>query len=121
MKKCSHESPTYLYQSHTLLLIHYVCIILAVFLSVGDDMARHSGKMFTTKDKDNDNSVDNCEELAKGAWWYDGCKDSNLNRFHHTGFLERISSHRKPTGISWYRWKGHKHSLKSTTMKIRRA
>ena len=79
-------------------------------------MARHSGKMFTTKDKDNDNSNANCAEYAIGAWWYDGCKDSNLNGFYHT---ENPTTNN--TGISWYRWKGHKHSLKSTTMKIRRA
>ena len=79
-------------------------------------MARHSGKMFTTKDKDNDNSASNCAEYAIGAWWYDMCKDSNLNGVYHT----RNPTTNK-TGITWMRWKGHYHSLKSTTMKIRRA
>ena len=79
-------------------------------------MARHSGKMFTTKDKDNDETAGNCAEVVHGAWWYDYCKDSNLNGFYHT---ENPTIDR--TGIIWYRWKGQYHSLKSTTMKIRRA
>ena len=79
-------------------------------------MVRHSGKMFSTKDKDNDNSVGNCAEFKQGAWWYDNCNDSNLNGFYHT---DNPTTNR--TGISWRRWKGHNHSLKSTTMKIRRA
>ena len=79
-------------------------------------MTRHSGKMFTTKDKDNDNANSSCAEFVHGAWWYDACNDSNLNGFYHT---ENPTSDK--TGITWGGWKGHFHSLKSTTMKIRRA
>ena len=72
--------------------------------------------MFTTKDKDNDNASRNCAEFRHGAWWYDDCNDSNLNGFYYT---ENPRSDK--TGISWNDWKGPYYSLKSTTMKIRRA
>ena len=78
-------------------------------------MARQSGKMFSTEDRDNDKSSVNCAEEFKGAWLHNDCADSNLNGFYHT---ENPTVER--TGIFWKRWKERYHSLKATTMKIKR-
>ena len=80
-------------------------------------MGGSSGRNFTTVDRDNDRSpAVNCAEFRKGAWWYDICmNDANLNGFYHT---------QNPlvnwNGITWMRWKGNNHSLKSTEMKMKR-
>jgi hypothetical protein len=38
---------------------------------------------FSTKDKDQDKYKDNCASLYKGAWWYKGCRHSDLNTFNN--------------------------------------
>ena len=69
---------------------------------------------FTTKDQDNDSWVRNCAVVFKGAWWYFGCHQSNLNGFYHHG---KHSSY--ADGVNWYHWKGHYYSVKRAEMKIR--
>ncbi|KAK1801057.1 hypothetical protein P4O66_022761 [Electrophorus voltai] len=69
---------------------------------------------FTTKDKDNDHSENNCASFYHGAWWYRNCHTSNLNgqylRGQHTSYAD---------GIEWSSWTGWQYSLKFTEMKIR--
>lgn len=69
---------------------------------------------FTTKDRDNDHSENNCASFYHGAWWYRNCHTSNLNgqylRGQHTSYAD---------GIEWSSWTGWQYSLKFSEMKIR--
>jgi len=52
--------------------------------NAGDAFSSHSGKMFTTHDRDNDpwtNSAhnDNCALLNGGGFWYHGCSHCSVN------------------------------------------
>ena len=44
-----------------------------------DAMAYHNGNAFSTRDRDNDRSGNNCATTYGGAWWYKSCYHSNLN------------------------------------------
>ncbi|KAG7258482.1 hypothetical protein CRUP_015093 [Coryphaenoides rupestris] len=80
----------------------------------GDSLLKHNGMKFTTKDRDNDHSENNCASFYHGAWWYRNCHTSNLNgqylRGQHTSYAD---------GIEWSSWTGWQYSLKYSEMKIR--
>ncbi|CDQ67878.1 unnamed protein product [Oncorhynchus mykiss] len=82
--------------------------------NAGDALLKHNGMKFTTKDKDNDHSENNCASFYHGAWWYRNCHTSNLNgqylRGQHTSYAD---------GIEWSTWTGWQYSLKFSEMKIR--
>ncbi|XP_044173278.1 microfibril-associated glycoprotein 4-like [Acropora millepora] len=84
--------------------------------TAGDSLSGHRGAPFSTKDSDNDSSSSSCAVIYKGAWWYKGCHNSNLNGIYHHG---RHSSY--ADGVNWYHWKGHYYSAKKAEMKIRPA
>ena len=43
-------------------------------------IAGHNGRMFSTKDKDNDDDSEiNCSEKLTGGWWFGACRGVNLN------------------------------------------
>ncbi|XP_066279362.1 angiopoietin-related protein 7-like isoform X1 [Branchiostoma lanceolatum] len=73
---------------------------------------------FSTKDRDNDNSLDSCARLYKGGWWYNSCYNANLNgKYYSTGGQAYDSD--LQDGIEWFTWKGWYYSLKSVSMKLR--
>ncbi|XP_066293508.1 microfibril-associated glycoprotein 4-like isoform X2 [Branchiostoma lanceolatum] len=80
-----------------------------------DPNKSHNGMYFSTRDRDNDIHPDNhCAEVYTGSWWYHSCHRANLNG------LYLGSAHQSHAGgVSWYDWKGHNYSLKTTEMKIR--
>ncbi|CAB1418433.1 unnamed protein product [Pleuronectes platessa] len=82
--------------------------------NAGDSLLKHNGMKFTTKDRDNDHSENNCASFYHGAWWYRNCHTCNLNgqylRGQHTSYAD---------GIEWSSWTGWQYSLKFSEMKIR--
>ena len=71
--------------------------------------------MFSTKDQDNDmDSSSSCSQTYKGAWWYEICHYANLNGLYLDGEFDEFA-----TGVTWYPWRGHYFSLKTTEMKLR--
>ncbi|CAC5412320.1 Fibrinogen-like protein A,Ryncolin-4,Angiopoietin-related protein 7,Angiopoietin-related protein 1,Ficolin-3,Ficolin-1-B,Techylectin-5A,Ficolin-2,Ryncolin-1,Tenascin-R,Fibrinogen-like protein 1,Angiopoietin-1,Tenascin-X,Fibrinogen C domain-containing protein 1-A,Tenascin-N,Ryncolin-3,Tenascin,Fibroleukin,Fibrinogen C domain-containing protein 1,Fibrinogen gamma chain,Techylectin-like protein,Ryncolin-2,Angiopoietin-related protein 6,Techylectin-5B,Angiopoietin-related protein 2,Angiopoietin-2,Microfibril-a len=82
-------------------------------MSPGDQ--NHNGMMFSTTDRDNDRTLENCATKYKAAWWYNACHKSNLNGEYLGG---QHSSN--GNGIVWWTWKGYYYSLKSTKMMIKR-
>ncbi|XP_067411295.1 ficolin-2-like [Emydura macquarii macquarii] len=91
-------------------------LILGDFIygAAGDSLTEHNGMMFTTQDRDNDQSLHNCATNFKGAWWYKDCHMANLNGLYLGGAHESYAD-----GVNWASGKGHKYSYKMSEMKIR--
>ena len=68
---------------------------------------------FTTKDQDNDRGGKNCAIEYKGAWWFNGCMDCDLNGPY------RKSAVKSPVVVGWYKFGNEWISLKSARMMIR--
>ena len=81
--------------------------------TAGDALKRHNGQPFSTFDQDNDRGR-NCAVTYKGAWWYVGCHDSNLNGQYLSGQHATYA-----VGVNWRPFNGHHYSHKYTAMKIR--
>jgi len=86
-------------------------------LCKGDSLAYHTGRQFSTRDRDNDATLrGSCAMWSKGGWWYGSCHRSNLNGlYYHTGNYSSM----RYDGVVWYDWKGYWYSLRFTEMKIR--
>lgn len=82
----------------------------------GDSFTYHHGHYFSTKDRDLDDSTQDCAEEYSGAWWYGNCHRSNLNGLYLSGRHESYAD-----GVEWAAWHGMNYSLKLTEMKIRPA
>ncbi|XP_076084355.1 fibrinogen-like protein A isoform X1 [Mytilus galloprovincialis] len=71
--------------------------------NAGNNMVKHNGKVFSTKDKDSDRSGRNCLKNC-GPWWNTVCCYSALNRSFGKG-------------LHWSHFSGHK--AKASVMMIR--
>ncbi|XP_042214855.1 techylectin-5A-like isoform X2 [Homarus americanus] len=80
----------------------------------GNSMDHHTGRKFSTYDRDSDDHATNCASTYKGAWWYGGCHNSNLNGQYMEGATGQAAQ-----GIIWQAWLGDGYSLKKTEIKIR--
>eukprot|EP00105_Crassostrea_gigas_P041452 XP_019925600.1 PREDICTED: ryncolin-4-like [Crassostrea gigas] len=76
--------------------------------NAGDSLSYHSGTSFSTKDRERFH----CNRDFKGGWWYNLCHYVNLNGLYKQTSLAN--------GVNWLHWRGHRYSLKTTEMKIRK-
>jgi hypothetical protein len=79
--------------------------------NAGDSLTIHKNQKFSTFERENDNSADNCAAVYNGAWWYNNCHESNLN-----GDYGNLAYGK---GVNWLGWRALTVSLKFTEMKIR--
>uniref|UniRef100_H2LRH6 Tenascin XB n=1 Tax=Oryzias latipes TaxID=8090 RepID=H2LRH6_ORYLA len=79
--------------------------------TAGDSMRYHSGRPFSTSDKDPDRLETHCAKSYLGGWWYKNCYKANLNGLY--------GAHSKNQGIVWIDWKGKDSSIPFTEMKLR--
>ncbi|XP_049302364.1 ryncolin-2-like isoform X1 [Bactrocera dorsalis] len=84
--------------------------------TAGDSFSQHLGQKFTTKDRDNDKSRDNCAVEYTAAWWYKHCYESNLNGLYLGG---EYPQSQEGKGVVWNAWRGFYYSLKYVHMAIR--
>ena len=80
--------------------------------TAGDSLTYHNNMAFSTKDRHNDRSHDNCAVVYTGAWWYNAGHQSNLNGKYlgnNKGFGK---------GVLWCYFRSD-FSLKFTEMKLR--
>ena len=81
--------------------------------TAGDSLAYHNGMQFSTKDRDNDQSVGNCARLISTE--HGGtiaCHHSNLNGLYRSG----LSGNQ---GVRWRNFLNNDISLKFAQMKLR--
>ncbi|XP_028282994.1 angiopoietin-related protein 3-like [Parambassis ranga] len=85
--------------------------------NVPDPMSNHTGIMFSTKDRDNNNHQDsNCARHQTGGWWFNACGDTNLNgKYFHVRPKGRSERRR---GIQWKSGRRASYSLRFTQISV---
>ncbi|MBN3288385.1 MFAP4 protein, partial [Polyodon spathula] len=79
-----------------------------------DSLSSHSGRKFSTFDRDQDGAGFNCAMEFLGAFWYHDCHSAHLNGVYYQG-----SNSPYGKGIHWITWRGLNYSLKGAEMKMR--
>ncbi|GLD51303.1 angiopoietin-related protein 3-like protein [Lates japonicus] len=80
-------------------------------------MTNHTGMMFSTKDRDNDNHQEfNCANNYTGGWWFNACGDTNLNGRYFQMRPKGRSERRR--GIQWKPSRKACYSLKLTQISV---
>ena len=68
---------------------------------------------FSTNDNDNDLSpASSCANDYHGAWWYNQCRQANLNGEYKPGGYDNDM-------VIWSEFRGYTYSLKRTEMKVK--
>uniref|UniRef100_A0A8C2XEL4 Angiopoietin like 3 n=1 Tax=Cyclopterus lumpus TaxID=8103 RepID=A0A8C2XEL4_CYCLU len=96
---------------------NYTIHLTHLFGDLLDPMSNHTGMMFSTKDRDNDNHQEsNCAHYYTGGWWFNACGDTNLNgRYFHMRPKWRSDRRR---GIQWKSVQKASYSLKLTQISV---
>jgi len=84
---------------------------------IGNSLRYHSGRPFSTYDRDNDAWANNCASYFHGAWWYGACHHSNLNGKYY-GYPGK-HPHNYADGADWLTFRGHFESAKRVAMKFK--
>ncbi len=88
--------------------------------TAGDSFGYHRGRPFSTKDNDNDDSMVNCAQDRKGAWWFGSCLYSHFNgEYTGVGQESTVGLYGVKKGIVWYHWLEQCEPVQKCTMKIR--
>ncbi|CAL8325863.1 unnamed protein product, partial [Boreogadus saida] len=116
--------------------------------TAGDSMSYHSGRLFSTRDRDPDRSITRCAVSYRGGWWYWNCHKANLNGLYGSGERHQVAQGEGPVrqgeghqvaqgegpvrqgegpvrqgeghqGVIWTTWKGKDFSVPFTEMKMR--
>jgi len=78
----------------------------------GDSLVVHNGQMFTTIDRDNDGSSNNCAVDYNGGFWYNMCRQANpTGTYYSTNNMD---------GLSWITCYGTMYSPKVYILKFKR-
>jgi len=81
---------------------------------IGNSLSYHSGRPFSTYDRDNDAWVNNCASYFHGAWWYGACHHSNLNGRYYAYPGKHPNNY--ADGPDWLTFRGHFEGAKSVKM-----
>jgi hypothetical protein len=81
---------------------------------VGNSLRYHSGRPFSTYDRDNDAWANNCASYFHGAWWYGACHNANLNGKYYPFPGKHPRNY--ADGADWLTFKGHFESAKRLKM-----
>lgn len=94
-----------------------MCVLLVGWWIVtGNSLLYHNHMAFSTYDGEHDLEPDNnCAVQWHGAWWYNGCHNSNLNGRYKTSGVQL------PDGICWLGAHNDFRSFTYTEMKIKPA
>jgi len=80
-----------------------------------DSLAYHNGQMFTTIDRDNDGSSNNCAMNHKGGFWYTSCVKANP-----TGLYFPRADTFSSQGLLWTTCYGVRYSARVYILKFKR-
>ncbi|XP_025102264.1 ficolin-2-like isoform X5 [Pomacea canaliculata] len=83
--------------------------------NAGDSMEFHNTQSFTTYDRDNEKTSDNCATMYHGAWWFKDCHKSHLNG------LYKADGTLGGDGILWYHVHNDVRSFTFSEMKLKPA
>jgi len=81
---------------------------------IGNSLSYHSGRPFSTYDRDNDAWANNCASYFHGAWWYGACHHSNLNGRYYA--YPGTHPNNYADGPDWLTFRGHFEAPKRVKM-----
>ena len=80
--------------------------------TAGDSLTHHNGMQFSTSDNNNHDRRDHsCANDHHGAWWYNACRQPNLNGRYRSGSNGW-------DGVVWHTFLNNQVSLKFAQMKL---